>query len=162
MNIRLRKIINVLILKIKKLMSNYPLTTNHFIVEWGGTSVGFTEVLGLSMRLKPIEYREGSSPTYSPQKMPGQPLYNSVILKRGIKSGDNEFYDWLNTAKLNKIERRDLTISLLNENHEPVVIWRLQNAYPIKIEWSDLKANASEPAIESIEITHEGMTVRNE
>lgn len=161
MNEKLKKIIANIKLKIKHLMSTYPLSTNHFIVEWGGTRIGFTEVLGLSIAIESISYQEGSSPDHSPQKMPGQLQYNNITLKRGIVSNDNEFFEWLNTVQLNKIERRDLRISLLNEEHEPVVTWKLKNAYPVKMEWSDLKANANEPAIESIEITHEGMTIQN-
>ena len=157
-----KKIISTLKLKIKRLMSNYPLTTNHFQVEWGGTRLGFTEVLGLSIKIEPIEYREGAFRINSPQKMPGQISYNNIVLKRGIVNSDNEFYEWLNTVQYNKIERRDLTISLLDERHEPVITWKLRNAYPVKIEWSDLKANANEPAMESIEITHEGLAVSNE
>lgn len=162
MNHILRKTINFLILKIKRFMSNYVLTTNHFQVEWGGTRIGFTEVSGLSIETEPINYRQGSSPEYSPTKMPGQIEYSNIILKRGITESDNEFYQWLNTISHNKIERRDLTISLLNENHEPVIKWKLRNAFPVRIAWSDLKANANEPAMESIEITHEGFSVQND
>ena len=140
-------------------MSNYPLSTNHFTVEWGGQRIGFTEVSGLSIEMELISYREGASPEYSNTKMPGQIKHTNIVLKRGISQGDNDFYDWLNTVKLNSIERRDIVISLLNEEHEPVVSWRVKNAFPVKIEWSDLKANASEPAIETIEIAHEGISV---
>jgi len=143
-------------------MSTYPLSTCHFLVEWGGSRVGVTEVIGLSMEINTINYREGAEKEYIPNVMPGQEKINPIILKRGIVKGDNEYYDWLNTVKLNTVERRDLTISLLNENHEPVVTWKLTNAFPTKITWSDLKAYANEPAIESIEITHEGITVQNE
>ncbi|NEN22341.1 phage tail protein [Cryomorpha ignava] len=143
-------------------MNTYPLTTNHFQVEWGGTRMGFTEVSGLSIGIEPINYHEGSSKENSTQKMPGRLKYDNVILKRGIVMSDNEFYTWMSTIKLNKIERRDLTISLLNEDHEPVMVWRLKNAFPIRIEWSPLRADANEAAIESIEISHEGMTVRND
>lgn len=157
-----KKIIHILKLIIKRLMSNYPLTTNHFLVEWGGTRVGFTEISGLSIGVELINYREGSSPEFSSQKIPGQLKYNNLILKRGIVKSDNEFYNWLNTIQHNTIERRDLTISLLNEAHEPVIVWKLKNAFPVKIEWSDLRANSNEPAIETIEIVHEGMRVQNE
>lgn len=140
-------------------MRNYPLSTNHFQIEWGGTRIGFTEVSGLSIEVELINHREGSSPTYSDSKMPGQIKYNNIVLKRTIAQGDNDFYKWLNTISLNKIERRDITISLLNEEHEPVVTWRVRNAFPIKINWSDLKANANESAVETIEIAHEGISV---
>ena len=142
-------------------MSNYPLTTNHFHIEWGGTNIGFVEVSGLSIEVEPVNYRSGASPEYSNTKMPGQIKYNNLIFKRAVFPGDNEFYNWLNTIKHNTVERRDITISLLNEEHEPVIIWRIKNAFPVKIEWSDLKANCSEPAIETMEVAHEGMKVEN-
>ena len=28
-------------------MGKYPLPVSHFLVEWGGSSIGFTEVTGL-------------------------------------------------------------------------------------------------------------------
>jgi hypothetical protein len=36
-----------------------PLPVFHFLVEWGGTRVGFTEVSGLEEEIGIIEYREG-------------------------------------------------------------------------------------------------------
>ncbi len=158
----LRELIKNVKLIYKYIMSTQPLTTNHFQVEWGGTRIGFTEVSGLSFGFETIKYRDGSSRKYSPDKIPGQKKYNNIILKRGIFKGDNDFYDWLNTARHNSIERRDITIKLLDDEHLPVIVWSLRKAFPVKIEWSDLKANANEPAIESIEVTHEGMTVQNE
>ena len=44
----------------------YPLTSFHFSVDWGGSRIGFSEVSGLDMSIKPIYYREGSSPNYAP------------------------------------------------------------------------------------------------
>ena len=74
---------------------------------------------------------------------------------------DNEFYQWWNTIKLNTIERRDITISLLNQEGEPVVTWNVKNAWPVKVQSTDLKADGSEVAIESIELAHEGLTINN-
>ena len=54
--------------------------------------------------------------------------------------------------KLNTIERRDITISLLNEEHAPVITWKVKNAWPSKVQSTDLKAEGNEVAIESMEI----------
>ena len=143
-------------------MAEYPLVSLHFQVQWGGTRMGFTEVSGLTIETTVIEYREGSSPVYSSIKMPGIQKYSNITLKRGIVKGDNEFFNWLNTTKLNTVERRDIIISLLNENHEPVVNWKVRNAFPVKIECSSLKATGNEVAIETLEIAHEGLTLENE
>lgn len=142
-------------------MSEYPLPKFHFQVEWGGSRLGFTEVSGLDVETEPIEYREGNLPQYHKLKMPGMQKYSNITMKRGTFQGDNDFYNWWNTVALNTIERRDLTISLLNETHEPVVVWKVNRAWPTKVQSTDLKGDGNEVAIESIEIAHEGLTIEN-
>lgn len=143
-------------------MANYPLPVFHFKVEWGGQNVGFSEASGLTQEVQLIEYRDGNSPDYSTIKMPGLHKYNNITLKRGIMKGDNDFFKWLNTVKLNTIERRNLTISLLNEEHEAVMVWKAVNAFPVKVEGPGLKASGNEVAVESIELAHEGLTLQND
>ncbi len=143
-------------------MATYPLVKFHFQVDWGGTKIGFTEVSGLDVESEVVEYREGASPEYSKIKMPGMQKYSNITLKRGTFKSDNEYFKWWNTVKLNTIERRDVTISLLNENHEPVVTWKIKNAWPSKIQSTDLKADGNEVAIESMELVHEGLTIQND
>ncbi|MDZ4784709.1 MAG: phage tail protein, partial [bacterium] len=82
-----------------------------------------------------------------------------ITLKRGVMKGDNGFAQWLTTVQLNQIERRDLTISLLNETHEPVMVWKISSAWPSKVQGPGLKSTGNEVAIESIELTHELLTV---
>jgi len=143
-------------------MAEYPLPKFHFQVEWGGSKIGFTEVSGLDISTEVIEFRDGASPEYSKIKMPGQRKFSNITLKRGTFKGDNQFYSWFNTVNLNTIERRDLTISLLNENHEPVIVWKVKNAWPLKVTPTDLKADGNEVALESLELAHEGLTIQNE
>jgi len=142
--------------------AQYPLPIFHFTVEWGGKRVGFSEVSGLTQENQAIEYRDGSSPEYSSIKMPGLRKFTNITLKRGIVKSDNDFFKWLSTVKLNTVERRDLVISLLNEEHQPVMVWKVQNAFPVKVEGPQLKATGNEVAIESIEIAHEGLELQND
>jgi phage tail-like protein len=139
----------------------YPMTVFHFQVEWGGTQLGFSEVTGLNIEVQPIEYRDGLSPEYSVVKMPGIKKYGNITLKRGVFKGDNDFYTWYNEIKLNKPERRDIIISLLDEEHNPVMVWKVVNAWPTKITSPDLKATGNEVAIEQLEIAHEGIKIDN-
>ena len=142
-------------------MAEYPLPKFHFEVQWGGTRIGFTEVSGLEVSTEKIEYRDGASKEYHKIRMPGMQTFGDLTLKRGIFAADNEFYDWWNTVALNKIERRDITISLLNESHEPVVIWKVKNAWPSKVTSTDLNASGNETAIETLVLAHEGLTMEN-
>ncbi len=142
--------------------TQYPLPVFHFTVQWGGTRLGFSEISGLTQENQAIEYRDGSFPEYSSVKMPGLRKFANIVMKRGIIKSDNEFFKWLSTVKLNTVERRDLIISLLNENHEPVMVWKAHNAFPVKVEGPGLKASGNEVAIESIEVAHEGLELQNE
>jgi phage tail-like protein len=139
--------------------TSYPLPKFHFQVQWGGTRIGFTEVTGLDMQAEAIEYREGSSPEYSKIKMPGLHKFSNITLKRGTIEGDSDFYKWINTINLTVVERRDIVISLLNETHAPVMTWKAKNAFPVKVQASDLKADGNEVAIETLEIAHEGLNI---
>jgi phage tail-like protein len=140
-------------------MSKYPLVTCHFLVEWGGSRIAFSEVSGLSIEHGVVEYRDSSSPEFSVVKMPGMEKFNNIVLKRGIMKGDNEFYQWVNTIRLNQVERRDIVISLLDESHSPVMRWKVKSAWPVKLEGPALKSDVSEAAIETLELAHEGIVI---
>jgi len=95
------------------------------------------------------------------QKMPGLVKYNNITLKRGLMEGDTEFIDWINTIEMNAVERRDITIQLLNERHEPVCTWGVKNAFPVRYSGPRLQANANTIAIEELELAHEGLSLRS-
>jgi phage tail-like protein len=139
--------------------TKYPFPKSHFRVDWSGSTIGFSEVTGLNVEHQIIEYREGSSPDFSMIKMPGLRKYSNITLKRGMVKSDNEFFKWLNSSALNTVERRDLTISLLNQAHEPVVVWKVKNAWPSKMDSGSLDAKSNDVAIESLELANEGITV---
>lgn len=146
---------------------DYPIPKFHFMVEWGdGFRVGFTEVSGLDFETEVIEYREGSSKKYNKSKQPGLTKYNDITLKRGTFEGDLDYFNlWKETYyfqegnKTGSRYRRNITIKLLNENHDPILVWKLENAWAKKVQSTDLKADANEVAIETMEITHEGLTL---
>lgn len=138
-------------------MSVYPIPVFHFQVEWGQESIGFTEVAGLTIENQPIEYRGGADKDFAPVTMPGLVKHSNITLKRGVVPNDFGFYKWLGTISLNQVERRDIIILLLNEKHEPVMTWSVENAWPVKVEGPQLKSTGNEVAIESIELSHEGL-----
>ena len=136
---------------------SYPLPVFHFLVDWGGTKGEFTEVSGLNFEANVIEYRHGLSPQYSTIKMPGMQSNGPITCRRGVFKGDNEFFQWWKSINLNKVERRNITISLLDETHEPVITWQVRNAWPSKVEGPSLNAQGDEIAMESLELAHEGI-----
>ena len=140
----------------------YPLPRNHFLVDWGGTRIGFSEVSGLAIDAEARVFRDGASPQDSDVTMPGLLRYPRLVFKRTLQKSDNEFYAWMNSIHLDAVERRDITVSLLDASNVPVVTWRFRNAFPVKLDYSALGSDNSGPMLETLEITHEGMTVQND
>lgn len=137
-----------------------PLPVFRFSVSWDGSqNMEFAEVSGLTMEVQTIEYRHGLQKDPVPMQMPGLKKFNNITLKRGVVKGDNAFFEWISTVALNTVEWRDVTISMLDESHAPVVSWKVARAFPVKVEGPGLKASGNEVAIESIELAHEGFTV---
>jgi len=139
----------------------YPMPRFFFKVKWGETEIAFSEVTGLAVELDVLEYRHGNSPSFHKIKQPGMTKFGNITFKRGIFKGKNDFFNWWNSVKLNTIERRDITITLQDEEDKPVVVWQVSNGFPTKVQSPDLKSDANEVAIETIEVAHEGIIIKN-
>ena len=89
--------------------------------------------------------------------------FSNLTLKRGTLTNDSDFYKWIKALDpyTHPTQRREITISLLNETHSPVMTWSAKNAFPVKYQASDLKSDGNEVAIETLEIAHEGLTILN-
>ena len=135
----------------------WPVPKFHFTVEWGDIDVGFQEVTGLEMETQFIEYRAGNDPSLVTQKIPGLKKHGTITLKKGVFKDDLSFYEWFEEVQTNPDRRETVTISLLDEEESPVMVWRVENAFPVKVSGPDLKSDANEIALESIELAHEGI-----
>ena len=141
----------------------YPMTALHFEVSWGDSqnTSNFSEVSGLTMEAEAIEYRGGADVSLSVRKIPGLKKFGNITLKRGIAPAEagNGLFDWYNSIKAGTVSRRDVTVSLLNEERQPVMTWKVQSAWPVKIEGPGLKSTGNEIAIETLEFTCEGVSI---
>ena len=137
----------------------YPIPRYHFQVDWAGEAkMSFAEVTGLVMEREKIEYRHSDSKDFNKIAMPGLIKNNNITMKRGKFEGDFEFNEWFEQVTNDRVEqRRDVKIRLLNELHEPVAAWTAARCFPVKVTAPDLKSDANEAAIESLEIAHEGL-----
>jgi len=142
--------------------SLWPMPKFYFKVLMNSTEISFQEVSGLDTESQPIEYRHGDNPLFSALKMPGIAKYGIVTMKKGVFKSDNKFWDWYNQIKMNTIKKEPVIISLLDETGNPTITWTLTNAFPTKISSTDFKSDGNEVAIETIEISHEGLTIENQ
>ena len=139
-------------------MAGYPRAEFHFKLEIDGLNAGrFAEVSRFDATIEPIEYREGDMALEAPFKVLGLRKYGKVTLKKGIIEGQ-VLYDWLMKGLTVAVERKTVTISLLDETQAAVASWQVINAWPAKYTALDFNAISDEVAIETLELAHEGMT----
>ena len=93
--------------------------------------------------------------------MPGLMKHGNITMKMGVFKSDNGLFDWFSEINMSIIKRKSMTISLLDEGHAPTMVWKVQNAFPVKITGTDLKAQGNQVAVEIIEFDHEGITIEN-
>ncbi|NTW69477.1 MAG: phage tail protein [Chlorobiaceae bacterium] len=145
----------------------YPPVGFHFKVEFIGvdgmdsdTEHRFQEVGGLSFEIEMEELREGGENRFS-YKLPKRVKYPNLILKRGLLQG-SAILDWIQSALntwftvvIYDFKPSDLMVTLLDEADQPVAIWNVIQAYPLKWSVSEFKANDNTTAVESIELAYQ-------
>jgi phage tail-like protein len=127
-----------------------------FLVEIDGIArAAFSEVSGLESETAVVEYRMGAEPT-TVRKLPGLTKYANIVLRRGVTK-DDELWNWRKAVVDGNVDRRNGSITLLDDSHNEVVRWNFYNGWPSKWEGPALDAKANEVAIETLEIAHEGL-----
>lgn len=128
------------------------------IVAAGGALLGgFQEASGLDATLEVEDYREGGL-NDRVRKFPTRLTWSNVVLKSGIGIGDG-LWNWHDDYAQGKGKRRDLIVVLENDLHIPLKMWTITRGLPIRYIGPQFNARASEVAIETLEIVHEGITL---
>ncbi len=134
----------------------YPHGKFRYKVEIDGLDAGgFSEVSGFDVSIDVMEYREGDM-VRTPMKVPGLRKYSNITLKQGL-ADSMVLYDWIISGVDGAVDRKTITITLLDEEEAPAASWQVINAWPMKYTAPDFNASSSEVAIETLEIAHEGM-----
>jgi phage tail-like protein len=93
--------------------------------------------------------------------LPVRAKFPALVLKRGLITESKLLMDWCNNVFNNFIiEPKDLTVSLLNEEHDPLLTWNVVQAWPKKWSLSDLNAEQNSIAIESFELQYQYYTLQ--
>jgi phage tail-like protein len=134
----------------------------------GGTvstanGIGFAEVTGLNSELDVEEYREGGR-NIGPRRFPKWGRYPNLVFRRGVTSS-TLLWDWwadviTHTYTLPVTAappRRNGVILLESLDHQSIAGWFFSNALPERLIGPGLNARGGEIAIETLELSHEGL-----
>lgn len=147
--------------------SYYPPTGFHFKVEFQGVSgmdkdqeQRFQDVNGLSFEVETENLSEGGENRFD-YKLPKKIKYPNLVLKRGLLT-DSALIKWINdamntyfTVPIYDFKPADILISLLDESDNPVAIWQVIQAYPVKWNVSNFNSNENAIAVETIELAYQ-------
>jgi len=134
-----------------------PLRGFKFKVQIDGLqNMGFREVSGLDAANDAVDYREGDGDTI--RKLAGLQKFSNITLKRGI-TNDQRLWKWRQDIMDGKIQgaRKHGQIILLDDEGKETAEWTFTDGWPTKWTGPTFNATANEVAIDTLEITHEGL-----
>jgi phage tail-like protein len=136
-----------------------PYAGYNFRVEIDGiTSAGFKNCSGLDTSQNAGTYREGTDKQRTMRKIPGLITYSDITLSRGI-TGNLELWQWRKALMDGNVDRRNVSVVLMDENQTEVMRWNLRNCWPTKWTGPSLDATSEELVVETLELTHEGLSL---
>ena len=143
----------------------------HFAVSFNGGNLtgidaAFQSVSGLDVTLEVESIKEGGE-NRNEHIVPSKRKYSDLVLKRGLVAPDagSKITEWCLNAfegfspggglpKRLLIEPLDLSIILLNENHQALMQWDVIHAWPKAWKFGELNAEKSEVLIETLELRY--------
>jgi phage tail-like protein len=136
----------------------YPPVGFYFKVIISGVSGvqegSFMEVSGISASITPEEKQEGGENRFK-HRLPNPPKYGNLVLKRGMLLGSG-LITWAQTSiSTFKFTPKTAVVQLLNEKGKAIAVWVFNNAYPVKLEMSGMKAmKEGEIMVETLELAY--------
>ena len=148
-------------------MADYhPLVSFHFKVSFLGLSekehdIKFQSVSGLDVQLETESIKEGGENRFE-HVLPTRRKYPDLVLKRGVvPPEDSAVTEWCRKAfEQQKVVPIAMQVVLLNEKHEPLLIWDVDHAWPKNWKFNELNAEKGEVFLETIELNYNRFKVR--
>jgi phage tail-like protein len=116
----------------------------------------FTQVQGLSAQVDVMEYPEGGRNDFV-HKLPTRIKHTNLTLKRGLTK-EGALLKWFYQTVV-AADQKEMTLTLYDQEGEPIQTWSFAGAYPVKWTGPDANAGGSDVLTESLEIAHHGVTL---
>jgi phage tail-like protein len=134
----------------------------------GIVAAGFSEVTGLEAQMQPEDYQEGGVNGFT-HKLPTRFEYPALTLTRGL-TDSRDLWQWVSAALAGQPSpnvRRTVRVYLGDPVGDDVWGgdvwgWAVADAYPVRWAGPELQADQGAVAVETIELTHHGITVMGE
>ncbi|MCB9674281.1 MAG: phage tail protein [Alphaproteobacteria bacterium] len=120
----------------------------------------FHECSGLKSAAQVFEIEEGGLNGRT-HKRPGQSRWENIVLRTSTHTS-MELLEWRDQfLQDNWRDRRDGAIIMYNEAGDEIRRFNFRNGWPVSWEGPNLKSGASELAVETLEVAHEGLDIND-
>lgn len=126
----------------------YP-TFRFYISVNRSPQAAFTECDLPDIELDIEEIKEGGQNDY-PHQLPGRRKAARISLKNGV--GKSSLLEWYFSVLDGKIERKNVTVALLDSLQDTVMVWELEGAFPFKWTGPQLRTHENTIAIQTLDL----------
>ncbi|MCW5803932.1 MAG: phage tail protein [Deltaproteobacteria bacterium] len=136
-----------------------PLPSFCFLIEIPGIQAFFKSVSGLKSETEAVQVKEGGAndTTFT---LVGATKWSPIILRNGF-TADSKLLTWRESwATGRNMKRLSGVITQLDTRLRPMGAWTFVRGWPSKWEMNEFDAAKSELSIETLEITHEGLSYK--
>ena len=139
----------------------YPPVSFYFEVKITGITTdgdsSFAEADGLESELGVTEIKEGGENRFS-HRLPDRATHTKLTLKRGVLLLSSDLTKWckdtLESDFGQQVKPKNIDVSLLDEQGNPLVVWNFCNAWPVKWSVAGLDAQKNALALETLEFVY--------
>jgi phage tail-like protein len=140
----------------------YPPVGFHFRVDFEGFSsvsndIRFQSVSGINASVPNSEsYQEGGENRFT-HRLPQRASFENLVLKRGMLIGSDLIAWFKDALEAFKFTPKNITVTLLNANHDPLEQWLFHKAWPTKWNIDGFDAEKGAIVIETVEFSYQYM-----
>lgn len=145
----------------------YQTVNFHFKVEFNlgkeDVDIRFQSVAGLDSTIDTESIKEGGENRFE-HVVPVRRKYGPLTLKRGvIRPADSGITTWLQQAFDDEkvLPLATVVIKLLNEEHQPLMSWTINNVWPRSWKMGELNAEQGAVLIETLELNYNRLLFTN-
>lgn len=117
-----------------------------FVVSIEGEKISFNSVSGLNI------------PDDSEISLSDEAL--EITFHDGLLSNNNALYQWLNHSSIEKVEKKDILVTLIKEaGGQLIASWSVINAFPTKLSTPTVDKNGSDIFVDKVSMTADSITM---
>jgi len=131
-------------------------STAFFRLTIAGSSLGdFYTCTGLGAQIEVEQFAEGGSNGFAWQ-LPSRITWSNITLTRPVTADTTKVATWLSKI-IQRVDRQDGEIVALQPDLGTIVRWQVLGIVPVRWEGPSFDPANSQPAVESLEIAHQGL-----